>query len=278
MAIDYESEYNNRARVPEHPQIFERWAKAAEQFRASHANAEIRVPYGRGAREYLDIFWPSARRDVPLILFVHGGYWRSLSPELFSHVAAGVNAQGFAMALAGYELCPRNSIGGIIEHVRSAAVFLWQRHRRRFVVSGHSAGGHLAACLVATEWKKRAPGLPSDLVPAGLSISGLFDLGPLVHTSMNADLRLDAGEAQRASPLEWPLPVGVLVFDSWVGAKESNEFLRQSRAITQAWGKQSIATRHIEVSGADHFTVVDPLTDPASPMTTRLVELARAIG
>lgn len=276
-AIDYEAEYNNRVRVPEHPRIFARWTESAERFRAAHPNAEIRLPYGRSPRAYLDIFWPSARRDAPLVLFIHGGYWRSLSPALFSHLAAGVNAHGLALALASYDLCPEISVAGIIEEMQSAAAFLWQRHRRRFLVCGWSVGGHLTACLLATDWKKRAPELPADLVPAAFSISGVFDLTPLTQVSMNADLKLDAAEARRISPLFWNVSAGA-VFDAWVGGKESNEFLRQSRAVAETWGKQGVATRYVEVAGADHFTVVDPLADPQSPMTARLVELARAIG
>jgi arylformamidase len=115
-------------------------------------------------------------------------------------------------------------------------------------------------------------------VPAAFSISGLFDLAPLLKVSMNVDLRLDDAESRRVSPLFWELPVGARAFDAWVGGKESSEFLRQSRTIAEAWGKKGVATRFVEVAGADHFTVVDPLGDPQSAMTARLVELARSIG
>ena len=105
-AIDYEAEYNNRARVPEHPAIFIRWARAAEAFRASHPDAELGVAYGRSSREKIDIFWPAAGREAPIALFIHGGYWRSLDPSAFSHLAGGPNAHGIALALVGYDLCP----------------------------------------------------------------------------------------------------------------------------------------------------------------------------
>ncbi len=277
-AIDYEAEYNNRARVPEHPAIFARWARDAGDFRARHANAELRLPYGRSAREHIDLFWPSAKREAPIVLFIHGGYWRSLEPAMFSHVAAGANARGLAVALAGYDLCPDVTIERIIEEVRDAAIFLGRRHGRKLLACGHSAGGHLAAALLATDWSKRAPGLPADLVPAAFSISGLFDLTPLVNVSMNADLRLDEAAARRVSPLFWEIPAGARTFDAWAGGKESGEFLRQSRAIAEAWGKKGVAARYVEVPGADHFTIVDPLGDPRSAMTERLVELARSIG
>lgn len=277
-ALDYEVEYNNRARVPEHPAIFKRWTHSAAAFRASHSNSELGIAYGQSAREHIDLFWPSASRNTPIILFVHGGYWRSLEPALFSHVAAGANAHGFAMALAGYELCPNVSIAKIIEQVRNAAAFVGRRHGRKIVACGHSAGGHLVSCLLATDWSKYAPELPADLVPAAFSISGLFDLAPLVGVSMNADLKLDAEEARRVSSLFWEVPKTARIFDAWVGARESGEFLRQSRTIAEAWQKKGVATRYEEVAGADHFTVVDPLADPSSAMTRRLVELTRSIG
>jgi arylformamidase len=277
-SIDYEAEYNNRARVPEHPAIFARWTRDAGNFRASHANAELRLPYGESPREHIDLFWPAEKRDAPIVLFIHGGYWRSLEPAMFSHVAASANARGLAVALAGYDLCPDVTIERIIDEVRDAAALLWRRHGRKLVACGHSAGGHLAACLLATDWKKRARDLPADLVPAAFSISGLFDLTPLVDVSMNQDLMLDAAAARHVSPLFWEIPAGARVFDAWVGGKESNEFLRQSRVIAETWGKKGVATRYVEVAGADHFTIVDPLSDPKSAMTERLVELSRSIG
>jgi arylformamidase len=276
--LDFEAEYNNRARVPEHPAIFARWTRDAGHLRASHASAELRLSYGRSAREHVDLFWPSAKHDAPIVLFIHGGYWRSLAPAMFSHVAAGANPHGLAVALAGYDLCPDVTIAQIIEEVRAAAIFLWRRHGRKLVACGWSAGGHLAACLLATDWNKRAPDLPADLVPAAFLLSGLFDLTPLVNVSMNADLRLDAAEARRVSPLFWEIPAGGRVFEAWAGGKESREFLRQSRAIVDAWGKKGVAARFFEVEGADHFTIVDPLSDPKSATTERLVELARSIG
>ncbi|HXM31444.1 MAG TPA: alpha/beta hydrolase, partial [Xanthobacteraceae bacterium] len=233
--LDFEAEYNNRARVPEHPAIFARWTRDADNFRSAHANAGLCLSYGRSAREHIDLYWPSAKRDAPIVLFIHGGYWRSLAPAMFSHVAAGANPNGLAVALAGYDLCPDVTIARIIEEVRAAAVFLWRRHGRKLVACGHSAGGHLAACLLATDWKKRAPDLPIDLVPAAFSISGLFDLTPLVNVSMNADLRLDAAEAWRVSPLFWEIPAGDRTLEAWAGGQESSEFLRQSRAIVEAW-------------------------------------------
>jgi arylformamidase len=106
-AIDLEAEYNNRARVPEHPGIIAGWKESAAAFRASHQNAEFGISYGPSARQMLDIFWPDASRDAPLALFIHGGYWQALDPSSFSHLATAANANGVALALCGYDLCPQ---------------------------------------------------------------------------------------------------------------------------------------------------------------------------
>lgn len=276
MSVDFEVEYNNRARVPEHPDIMGRWARDAAAYRdrmATEENAELGLAYGTSPRQKVDLFFPDATGHTPLALFVHGGYWRSLEASSFSHVSAGLNSRGVAVAVAGYDLCPQVTIGQIISQIRTACLFLWRRFGQRLMVYGHSAGGHLAACMVATDWKKLDPKAPADLVPAGYSISGLFDLTPLVVTSMNVELKLDANETARISPLYWPVAAG-RVFDAVVGGAESPEFLRQSRIITDGWRKGGVETRYEEVPGANHFTVLDPLSDPNSAMTARVAALA----
>jgi arylformamidase len=118
-----------------------------------------------------------------------------------------------------------------------------------------------------------APEISVDLVPAAYSISGLFDLAPLIGVTMNQDLRLDGEEARRVSPLFWPAPAGRR-FDAVVGALESSEFLRQSRIIAESWGKAGVATRYEAVPQTNHFTVLDALTDAQSDMASRLAALA----
>jgi arylformamidase len=274
--VDYEVEYNNRARVPEHAEIFARWKADAAAYRErmkADENAELGLAYGTSPRQTVDLFFPEATGHTPLALFIHGGYWRSLEASTFSHIAAGLNAKGVAVAVAGYDLCPQVTIGQIINQIRNACLFLWRRFGQRLMVYGHSAGGHLSACMLATDWKKFDPKAPADLVPAAYSISGLFDLGPLVHTAMNADLRLDDVEVARVSPLTWPLAPG-RVFDAVVGGAESSEFLRQSRVVADAWRQKGVDASYEEIAGANHFTVLDPLTDPASAMTARCAVLA----
>lgn len=278
-AIDYEAEYNLRARVPEHPEHFAQWARDAEDYRAETLKrgcAELGLSYGDTPRQTIDLFLPDAGEGAPLALFIHGGYWRSLDPSMFSHMARGLNGRGFAVAVMGYDLCPIVTIADIIEQARRACVFLWQRFGRKFLVYGHSAGGHLTAAMVATDWQALYPKAPPDLVPAGYAVSGVFDLTPLVSVSMNQDLRLDAEEARRVSPLFWPVAPGRL-FDAVVGDEESGEFKRQSQTLEQTWYARKAETNY-EVLPGNHFVVIDPLTDPASAMVARLAQLGQRIN
>jgi arylformamidase len=160
MPIDYEAEYNNRARVPEHAEIFARWTREAEDYRGEamkERRAELGLSYGSTSRQVIDLFFPKSdgsrptaparSSGAPLAMFVHGGYWRSLDPSMFSQTARGLNAHGVAVAVAGYDLCPQVTIAEIIDEVRHACLFLWLRLERRIMVYGHSAGGHLAAAM-----------------------------------------------------------------------------------------------------------------------------------
>lgn len=279
MPIDYEKEYDNRARVPEHPEIFARWEAETKAYRQAAAGAQLGLSYGPSQRQTVDMFPgkdTSKGADAPLALFIHGGWWRSLDPSMFSQLAKGPNGRGIDVAVVGYDLAPTVSIATIIEQMRAAVLFLWRKHKKRIFVYGHSAGGHLTACMVATDWKTLDPSAPADLVPAGYSISGVFDLAPLTKVSQNADLRLTEKSAHDVSPLYWRVPPG-RILDAVVGGVESSEFLRQSKTIAQAWRQGMAQTRYEEIAGANHFTVVDPLSDPGSAMTKRVVDLARQI-
>lgn len=278
-AINYEVEYDNRARVPEHPEIFARWTHEAENYRVDMlkaGRAELGLSYGDTPRQCFDLFLPEAGEAAPLAIFVHGGWWRSLDPSLFSQMARGLNNRGVAVAVAGYDLCPNVSIAEIIEQIRRACAFLWQRYGRRILVYGHSAGGQLAAAMVATDWPSLYPKAPADLVPAGYAISGVFDLTPLIGMSVNQDLRLDAANVRAVSPLFWPVKPGG-IFDAAAGGLESSEFKRQSQTIVQSWRQSGVQTRYQEIAGTNHFTVIDALADPQSAMTARVAELALQI-
>jgi arylformamidase len=258
-AIDYEAEYSPSTLVPEYAQILERWARDAAAYRAGAAEAgraELDLRFGGSERQSLDLFLPQEGGAGALALFVHGGWWQMLDRFSFSHMARGLNARGVAVAVTSYDLCPQVSLATIVEQIRAACLFLYRRGGRPIAVFGHSAGGHLAACMASSM---------AGEVLGGHAISGAFDLAPLLGASMNEDWRLDARNAQALSPLHWPAP---RMFDCVVGGLESSEFKRQSRALARKW-----SARFEEIAGANHFTILDPLTDPGSAMVTRVAEM-----
>jgi arylformamidase len=264
----YEVEYNNRARVPENPVLMERWASDAAAYRAQLAPQSIR--YGPGKRHTIDFFEGSGQG--PIVVFIHGGYWQSLDGSSFSHCARGLNAHGIDVAVPTYDLCPDVSLSDIVGQMRMASREL-ARLGRPLVLSGHSAGGHLAACMLATDWQALDPSLRKQLVLAAYTISGLFDLVPLVETSINKALRLDQASARTISPLFWKPPDhGSL--DAVVGGNESEEYFRQSRTMVEQWGEAGVVTRFGVVADANHFTAIAPLADPDSEMVARLKQLA----
>ncbi len=241
----FEAEYNNRAKVPGHPAVIEGWARDAAAFRAAHA-PEV-LTYGPTDRQRLDLFRPAAA-DAPIALFIHGGYWQGLDRSFASHLAAGLLAHGIAVAVPSYDLCPQVPLAAIVDQLGAAARLLAARGRLA-LAAGHSAGGHLAALLLA-----------DGLVPAALPISGLFDLAPLIPTSINAALGLDPAAAHALSPLFRPRPAGRL--HAVVGGAEGGEYLAQSQRLAAAWGGQATV-----LDGHDHFTIPGPLADPASALT-----------
>lgn len=257
MSLDLEKEYNNRAAVPEHPAIIARWAAESKAYR--NINPPRVIEYGAGERNTFDLFDAG---PGPAVMFIHGGYWQALDKSFFSHLAKGLNEFGVTVAIPSYDLCPNVRIGDIVEQMRAASRIVHRAVDEPVIVAGHSAGGHLSACLLATEAH----------IPSAYAISGLFDLAPLIATSLNEKLGLDEAEAASLSPLLWPAPEGKSL-DAIVGGNESSEYHRQSAAIVTAWGEEGVTTRYEEADGANHFTVIDPLSDPNSTMCERLKQL-----
>ena len=258
-----EAQYNNRALVPDHPAVMQGWRDRAEAARA--ATPPLEIAYGPGPREVMDLF--EAAPDAPIAVFLHGGYWQALDRSWFSGIAPALAAHGVSLAIPSYDLCPDVRLGRILRQVRTAVDMVRARSGRRPVVFGHSAGGHMAACM-----------LSEGRAAAAMAISGVFDLVPLIPTSLNQALRLDAAEAAALSPIHWPVPDGSTpggtVLDCVVGGDESPEFLRQSRMMTELWGAKGVETRYEALPGLNHFTVLDPLFDADSKQVGRVTVFA----
>ena len=279
LSADFvEREYNLRAAFPDHPDWFTRWAAESAVARAE-LRCHLDLRYGSGPKQTLDLF-PAARPRAAL-LFIHGGYWRALDKADHSFVARPLVAHGVGVAVLNYDLCPDVSIARIIEECREAVAWLAREGARhgvpvdRLVVAGHSAGGHLAAMLFATDWA--AHGVPAAPIIAGVAISGVFDLGPLVQVSFNADLRLDAGKARAASPV-YLLPRVPAPFLLAAGAEETGEFIRQSWLLWERWPECHPPGRNgpLFVPQRHHFSIVSDLGDPRSELVARIRELSGA--
>lgn len=271
--IDYAAEYDNSARVEGAERLIATYSKDAEIFRARNGLiADYGLRYGDDERNQLDIFWPNEDRAAPLSLFIHGGYWQHLSRSDFSHLAQGLLGHGIAVAMPSYTLAPKATVSQIIMEMRRACLLINQTYKRPITVFGHSAGGHLAACMMATDWAGIHSSLPEDLVQSGMGISGIYDLIPLLQTPVNDALKLSREDAHENSPLHW-LPPALQRFETWVGETESNEYHRQSRSLATSWTMAGTPTPYLSVEGENHFTIVNALTDPQSDMVLKLVDL-----
>jgi arylformamidase len=263
--------YNNRALVPAFAEHFSRWQSESVRAR-QQLRGFLDVAYGRGPNETLDLFVPNHPvQGAPVMVFIHGGYWRSLDKADHSFVAPPFVAQGACVAVINYALCPTVTVPDIA--LQTARALAWvARHIGNFggdpdriSVVGHSAGGHLAAMVLACEWSMLGADLPPRLVRQAVSISGLFDLAPLQNTPfLQSSLQLTDIHVHQASPAHWPAPSvvdgrGQLV--AVVGGDESPEFLRQNALIQHAWGPEVVPVCE-SLPGLNHFSALEAMTQP----------------
>jgi arylformamidase len=270
-------QYNNRARIPEHPQIFARWAESSSLAR-ERLKGKLDIRYGEQAGETLDVF-PAREPGAPVLVFIHGGYWRSLDKADHSFIAPAFVEAGATVVVPNYALCPSVSIETIALQMTRALAWVWRNpgvhtgDPNRIAVAGHSAGGHLAAMMLSCRWKDVGDDLPPKLVPGALSISGLYDLEPIRNTPfLQQDLRLTPASVKRLSPAFFPRPRGTLY--TLAGINESDEFLRQNQLIRDQWGPTTVPVCET-VPGRHHLDVLHDLADPQA----RLHDLAlRLLG
>lgn len=261
-----DSMYNNRNLVSDYATYFERWIQTSKAARSSQT-CTLDVAYGKAAGEKLDIF-PTDVKNAPVVVFIHGGYWRSLDKSDHSFIAPAFTAQGACVVVPNYDLCPAVTIPEITMQMVRALAWTYRNiaqyggNPSRITVIGHSAGGHLAAMMLACVWKAFATDLPADLVKNALSISGLYDLEPLRHApNVKDSLKLTPAQVRKASPALLPAPRKGTLY-SVAGGIESAEFLRHNQMIQKAWGKKAVPVCE-DLPGLQHFSVLDALVNPA---------------
>ncbi len=273
---ELDREYNAEQSVPDFGACVKHFLDSSAAARSSLAH-QADVPYGPTKAESANVF-PAAAPGSPVLVFLHGGYWKALTAHVFDMVAPGPVAAGYAVVNVTYALCPAVTITEIVRQVRAAIAWTY-RHAASFngdpgriYVAGHSAGGHLTAMAMLTDWEEEY-GLPDTLVKGGIPISGLFDLRPFPATFLQPKLRLSAEEVERVSPLfhvrAMPAPLVV----AWGGA-ESGSFRKQSLDFLSAWQAAGNAGEALPIEGAHHFMVLDGFMT-ADGLMTRTLEAMR---
>ncbi|WP_426417119.1 alpha/beta hydrolase [Aestuariirhabdus sp. LZHN29] len=256
-------QYMARRAVPEHPEYFARWSSRSETLRQEYQRQRILLT--GNPREFIDLYWPETVRSDHLHLFIHGGYWQSQHPDSFGFIARPFLQQGIPFAVLGYPLCPEVSMRELARSVQGRLITLWRERLslplevNRLHLSGHSAGGHLAGLMGCQGWGEELV----DGIGSVLSLSGLFELSPLLHTPVNDPLRMHSDSARELSPLRlnglWSTPYALVV-----GERESVAFHRQSDIFGVHLRTQGIPCERWDAEGCNHFSVLDDFAEPGS--------------
>jgi arylformamidase len=272
---DYDLLYNPRRTVSGYEEIFDRWERDSERARA-RLDCYLDVPYGAAETETLDLFRAKGA-SRGLLMYVHGGYWRSLDKKRFSFIATALVESGVTVAVPNYALCPSVQVADIVMQMVQASAWLYRNGTNfgapagQIALCGHSAGGHLAAMMFACDWPEYSPDLPKRLVSGALSISGLYDLTEIVKVpSINGDVRLTEKAALKVSPAFLPPATDARLYTA-VGTEENEGFHIQKRLIAEKWAR--VHRADIPCPGRNHFTVLDELCDPGTRLFKSVLEL-----
>lgn len=277
-AKELERQFNPRAYTANFEAIVNIGFERSTNYRKTARNPRYDIAYGLSDRETLDLFLPEDPRGAPVEMYIHGGFWRSREKSDFSYIAGPVVEAGGIAAIVDYDLCPTVTLDEIVRQMRACLVWLYQNSAEyggdpnRLHVTGHSAGGHLAAMLLATDWT--AYELPADVLKSVLPISGVFEVAPVMRTSVQEAVQLTAEIAERNSPAFLPAqskpPVAVTV-----GTSESEEFRRQSKAYADALVAQGLSVEHFEMPDANHFSILTDSTEAGNRLTATRLKLMR---
>ena len=252
--MDMDDRFANGAYIADGASYPAKWQVLAAEFREG-AVADLDVSYGPSSRQVMDVFYPEGP-SKGVVMFVHGGYWLAFDKSVWSHLAAGPLAHGWTVVIPSYDLCPDVHVSEITKQIESAARYCVAHFDGDLRFTGHSAGGHLVARLAGMDWGGRLKRV--------LPISPVADLMPLLQTSMNADLQLDAAEAFAESPVNMAMPDVPITI--WVGGAERPVFQEQAAELANVWKCGLVVTEN-----QHHFNVIDPLADPDSTIVMTLL-------
>ncbi|MEK0085406.1 alpha/beta hydrolase [Benzoatithermus flavus] len=268
--------YNPAATAPDADAVIQSWFDRSAAAVAA-LEGRLGVKYGPTREEYCDVF--PAGPDAPVHVFIHGGYWRRFSARDHAFVARPLVAAGITTVVVNYALCPRVTLDEIVREVRASIAWTFAHAEdfgadpERLTISGHSAGGHLVAMALLTDWKGDYD-LPRTIIKGAVAISGLYDLGFLPWSYVQPKVQATWDQVARLSPLHH-LPREAPPLVVAVGAQETAEFRRQSRDFHAAWTAKGLPGSYLEPAGRDHFTVLDELERPEGELFSVLVQLAR---
>tara|TARA_B100000676_G_scaffold311448_1_gene381353 strand:+ start:7904 stop:8761 length:858 start_codon:yes stop_codon:yes gene_type:complete len=274
-AEELEFQYELRNKEPDFDALVVRWMERCAAFR-EESDVALDLRYGPAEREVLDLF--RGAEGGPVLVYIHGGYWQRGDKAMYSFVAEPFMKAGVNVSVINYTLTPDCRLGDIAPQVRRAITWLWHNaadlkiDREMISVMGHSAGGHLTAMMMATDWPAHDPAMPADAIHAGVPISGIFELEPLVHTSINQGPQMDVEEAKRESPL-FLAPTTDAPQLVVAGGNETPEFKRQSDAYVERYRTENRVMERHDVPNENHFGELERLAESDSEVFQRSIAL-----
>lgn len=273
-----DTQYNNRLHVPDYADYLNRW-----ELLSRHTEQKLPVikdiPYGNLQRERLDIY-PSLQPQSKTLIFIHGGYWQMLDKSMFHFIANGFHSYGVTTVLLTYPLAPEVSIDQIVLSCRKAIKWLYSNFPafngdpHQMYVAGHSAGGHLAAMLMATDWELFDPGLSANVLKGICAVSGLFNLVPIHLSYINKVLKMDMETAKCNSPVRLE-PSNSCPLIVAVGEAETAEFNDQSKELYTCWKNKGIDNQLLQLPRQNHYSIAETIVDPQSSLHQALRQLMK---
>ncbi len=274
-----DAQYNLRMIFPDAACSYEAFcARESEKVRED-IDHHLNVPFGPTRAEHSDVYPVTGEvRGAPVLIYVHGGFWSLRTSKEFGFVARGPVSEGVATVVTNYALCPHVTIDEIVRQTRAAVAWTYQNAEsfggdpERIHVAGHSAGGHLVAMLLATDWEG-VYGLPASIIKSATAISGIFDLTPLPYTFLQPKLQLAWDQIWRNSPiLHLPDPQsGTPPLLVAYGEDETDEFRRQSEEFFAAWKAKGLGGKLVVLPAKNHFDVIDGFLDAGSPLCSEIL-------